>query len=327
MSRRFKVSSLIALASLSQPLLAWNDFGHMVVASVAYRNLDSQTRASVNKLLALNPYYKTKWAAMIPASASSTDRKRFLFMLAATWADAIKGDPDYHDDGAGGGNLPTGPESSRNTGYDDFNRHKYWHFVDQPFSQDGTDISGFAVPAPNAETQIAVFSAIVRSRTASNDLRSYDLVWLLHLVGDVHQPLHCVTRVSSDHPQGDAGGNDETFCDVQAATCTGKLHAFWDDILGTSDDIRSADEFAAELDVPSVSRSDVANAKSWIQEGFTLAKAKVYVDPVVNGDGPFRATAEYTGAARKLARQQIALAGARLAELLREDLKAVQEAP
>ena len=97
--------------------------------------------------------------------------------------------------------------------------------------------------------------------------------------------------------------------------------------MGTSNDIRSADEFAAELDVPSVSRSDVANAKSWIQEGFTLAKAKVYVDPVVNGDGPFRATAEYTGAARKLARQQIALAGARLAELLKEDLKSVSEAP
>jgi S1/P1 Nuclease len=321
-NRRFQaVCSLIAFVLLSQPLLAWDDFGHMVVAGLAYRNLDSKTRTRVNKLLALNPYYKIHWATMIPAGTARSDRKRLIFMLAATWADAIKRDPVYHNDGEQGGNRPAGPEAARNTGYDDFNRHKYWHFIDLPFSQDGTNVSELAAPAPNAGTQIAAFRTILRSRSASNKLKSYDLVWLLHVVGDVHQPLHCATRVSAAHPEGDAGGNDEIFCDATAAACTGRLHAFWDDILGTSDDVGSADKYAAGLDMPAASPSDVADAKTWIQASFALAQTNVYVKPVMNGDGPFRATAEYTDAARKLARQQVALAGARLSELLKEDLK------
>jgi len=40
------------------------------------------------------------------------------------------------------------------------------------------------------------------------------LVWL-HLVGDVHQPLHASTRVSSTALQGDNGGNDEKVADAQ----------------------------------------------------------------------------------------------------------------
>ena len=87
-------AAMVALASLTQPLLAWNSFGHMAVAGAAYRNLDSETQKKVNKLLALNPYYKTKWASEIPANTASGDRARLIFMLAATWPDAIKTDPD-----------------------------------------------------------------------------------------------------------------------------------------------------------------------------------------------------------------------------------------
>jgi len=39
-------------------------------------------------------------------------------------------------------------------------------------------------------------------------LKSYDLTWLIHLVGDVHQPLHCVARITKGDPEGDKGGND-----------------------------------------------------------------------------------------------------------------------
>ena len=84
-------------------------------------------------------------------------------MLAATWPDAIKQNAQYHNDGAQNGDRPTGPEARRNTGYDDFNRHKYWHFVDQPFTQDGTPLSGAPVPDPNAQTQITAFRAVLAS--------------------------------------------------------------------------------------------------------------------------------------------------------------------
>src|ERR1700723_20072 len=106
------------------------------------------------------------------------------------------------------------PRTGRNTGYDDFNRHKYWHFVDTPFSQDNSDTSSVTVPTPDAETQIAVFRGVLRSG-AANALKSYDLVWLLHLIGDVHQP--CPARqgyppMQRDACSGSCGACGRAFC-------------------------------------------------------------------------------------------------------------------
>ena len=316
-------SLLTALALLAQPVTAWDGFGHMAVASVAYRSLDQPTRDRVNALLALNPYFndKTKWPALIPAGTSAADRSRFIFMLAATWPDAIKQDPKYHNDGSNNGDTPDGPEASRNTGYDDFNRHKYFHFVDLPFSQDGTGTTLFKTAVPNAQTRIADFRSVLNS-SAPDDRKSYDLVWLLHIVGDVHQPLHCATRLSKGHPQGDTGGNAVPFCTVSATQCNSELHAFWDNILGTAKAVTAADKFAAGLPPPSVTAADIADAKKWIDESFALAPSSVYVKPPLDtGTPPFRATAAYTTNATAIAKKRVALAGARLAKMLQTELK------
>ena len=34
------------------------------------------------------------------------------------------------------------------------------------------------------------------------------LTWLMHLVGDIHQPLHCTAVFREQFPNGDKGGND-----------------------------------------------------------------------------------------------------------------------
>src|SRR5262249_32517443 len=144
-----------------------------------------------------------------------------------TWADRIKKNSHYHMDGPHNGDRPPDdPSADQNTGYDDFARHKYWHFVDLPFTNDGTTLP--IVPTPNAQTRIAKFREVLAS-TSHDELKSYDLSWLLHLVGDVHQPLHCTTRVSATKPEGDDGGNG-----VKVTPST-KLHFFWDDVLGGGD--------------------------------------------------------------------------------------------
>src|SRR5580698_3768900 len=208
MNRALQFTSAVFMtAILAQPIMAWDSFGHMTVASVAYRKLDAHTRSRVDTLLMVNPYFSdpTKWSALIPDGTTAAVRSRYIFMLAATWPDEIKSDDDYHDDGSHNGDAPDGPDAGRNTGFDDFNRHKYWHFVDTPFSQDGTDVSSIAIPLPDAKTQIGAFRRILNS-AAADGLKSYDLAWLLHLVGDVHQPLHATTRISMALPQGDIGG-------------------------------------------------------------------------------------------------------------------------
>ncbi|KAF5881711.1 S1/P1 nuclease [Rhizobium sp. PEPV16] len=60
----------------------------------------------------------------------------------------------------------------------------------------------------NLETQIVAFTtALPASSGLPDSVRSNDLVWLLHLVGDAHQPLHASARFSKALKKGDQGGN------------------------------------------------------------------------------------------------------------------------
>src|ERR1700693_4464846 len=296
------------------PAYGWDSEGHMTVAYVAYQRLEPATRQRVNSLLKLNPYY-AKWRAAIPSGTAAADADVMIFMLAATWPDEIKSDADYQDDGPRGGDRPDGPSSSQNIGYSDHLRHKYWHFVDTPFSQDGTALP--SLPTPNAETQIAAFRAVLAS-DQPDALKSYDLVWLLHLVGDVHQPLHCTTRVSHSEPNGDAGGNLVMLC---SAPCKDELHAFWDDLIGTETTPSAAIVAGGKLPAPDPTLASNKDVVVWVHESFSEAQEQGYVKPIGPGTGPFTLTPTYRAAATALAGQRIALAGARLANVLNSELK------
>jgi hypothetical protein len=127
------------------------------------------------------------------------------------------------------GDLSTGERAGQNIGYADNLMHLYWHYEDTGFSTDGSPIKP-ADPV-NAVTQIELFKAALPSSSGvSDDVRSYDLVWLIHLVGDAHQPLHATTRYSKDLPDGDRGGNAE-----MVKPATGEelpLHVYWDRMFG-----------------------------------------------------------------------------------------------
>jgi hypothetical protein len=317
------VVSLLLLVSGAAPLYAWDSFGHMEVAYLAYQKLTPAVRARAYDLLRLNPDFAS-WEATIPAGTSNADKQMMIFMMASIWADQIKSVPPYKDrfteDNPSSPNVPPdSPTAGQNIGYADLYRHRYWHFIDEPFSDDGTALPG--VPKPNAETQIAAFRAALAS--ASPDaLKSYDLVWLLHLVGDIHQPLHCVTRISHGQPNGDQGGNA-----VKCANCDsdyGNLHGFWDDVVGTTSnnpDYQSVIAAAKQLPQPNPIAASALDVAGWIAEGVELAKTVVYGNPIGAGGGPFTLTPEYRAAAASAARQRVALAGARLANVLSRDLK------
>jgi hypothetical protein len=317
--RRILVFVSVLILLLSLPLFAWNGVGHMAVAYVAYQRLNPATKIRIAALLKLNPDY-SNWVKQIPQGTSPQDQEMMIFMFAATWADQIKGEAEYSLDGAPGsnGNIPDGASSSQNIGYRDKLQHRYWHFLDTPLSNDGTKLP--SVPTPNAETQIVAFRKVLASSSAEDDLKSYDLVWLLHLVGDVHQPLHCVTRVSSNEPDGDKGGNTEkvTCSDCNGATV---LHALWDNVLAPGFDPAVA--LAAAKTLPQADSQSASNTETaaWIRESMDDARQYVYASPIGPGDGPFTITAGYYSAAKKLGAERIALAGARLASVLNSELK------
>src|SRR5262245_54476286 len=102
----------------------------MVSAFIAYQHLTDPTRTRANALIMRNPFFDD-WLKLIPAGTSDKDRDRMLFMIAATFADQIKGNKCYVPDGAIGldgridGNRPDGRPSSLNVGYADHLQHKY----------------------------------------------------------------------------------------------------------------------------------------------------------------------------------------------------------
>jgi len=292
---------------------AWNARGHMMVGAVAYKKLTQQAKDRVDALLTLNPD-RDNWLELIPEGVSDAKQKMMIFMLATTWADRIKTNHDYHTDGTHHGNRPPNdPSAGQNIGYDDLARHKYWHFIDLPFTQDNTPLP--AVPVPNAQTQITLFRAVLASNE-SDALKSYDLSWLLHLVGDVHQPLHCTTRVGATQLEGDDGGNG-----VKLSTFAANLHSFWDEAAGGGSSPSTALNAISSLpNVPDSAANDL-DLSHWIDESFQAAQLQVYKAPIGTGAGPFTLTQADKTAARALAEERIALAGARLAKILNEELR------
>ena len=69
-----------------------------------------------------------------------------------------------------------------------------------------------------------------RHRPRARD-RAVGVAWLLHLAGDIHQPLHCSARVTDKEPRGDAGGNTFKLGPLPNSDDRDNLHRYWDGAL------------------------------------------------------------------------------------------------
>lgn len=315
MRRVTMISAFVACLSTSiSPALAWWDEGHMQIAYAAHKHLDTPVKDKVDALLKLNPDYG-KWTAGTPDEKTA---KLYAFIHAATWADDIKNkDYDYKRDDV---NSVT---AGQNIGYADHNQHAYWHFKDINFTPDG-------VPLPPEDpvdivTQLKLFIATLPpSSGATDDVRSYDLVWILHLVGDAHQPLHAVGRFTKQLPAGDTGGNAESVIPATGETIA--LHAYWDRMFGSYASpfgaVFDADDKdgITGFDVNKISAA-ISDPQIWIEESAELARQYAYAAPVSPGKNSVMLTREYETNARNISRAQAALAAARLARLLNDALK------
>ena len=328
---------VLALAS-PQPIRAWGNTGHEAIAYIAWQQLTPDVRTRVMHLLAMVPTLhnpdNTKsipgyadWVNDLPAGLSQDQRDLYLFMRAATWPDTIK-----HEWLKDSDTPPAGMTTDVHIGYTDTASHGYWHFVDAGFASDNSQVP--ATPVPNAATQIVA----LRGYIASNEddlLKSYDLIWLEHLVGDIHQPLHGTVRFYMG--EGDEGGNTvkiklptamkKQFEGTLSKTAPSELHAFWDDLPGEGQPAPAlpfAVTFAKSLSAAQNGVSDTCPA-DWATESLALAKKDAYHTPIGKGPKPpggssYTITQAYYNTAILDAKDRIALAGARLAKLLNENL-------
>lgn len=302
------------LVTVALPAWPWSRGGHMTVAYIAYQKLTPAAKAKVDALLTKNPAYD-KWVMDIPDTpANHVLRTLTAFLRASLWPDDIKGEAGYRDAGAvinGQMNInrpPNTPEAGQNIGYADKLRHRYWHFHDTPFSSDHTPTQ--SPETPSALTQIPKMRDAL-AMSADEDLQSYDLVWLIHLVGDVHQPLHSAQRFTAMQPEGDAGGNAVKLC-ATSPSCSRNLHSLWDGLFGTDLDPDAAIAFGQDLLLGTPTppaKASISDPAIWIQQSFQLAKTRAYAAPIKKDGSPSPTNAAYRKKAREAGEKQLVLGG------------------
>jgi hypothetical protein len=291
----------IALLTYASPrtALAWNRAGHMVSGAIAYQELRATNPAALQRvlrLLAAHPEYQARWLPLIQRHGMA-DHDIMLFMYAARWADDVRGHAGY--------DRPT------------------WHYTNFPVVPPGdtttppTEVAGDII----VESQHQL--SVLRDPEAPEIRKAEALVWLFHLVGDVHQPLHATNLHSVRWPTGDRGGN-LFFIRATPASQPINLHSFWDGLIIGSDDVRATMNRAIALRAAHpaagvASQLAQREPRAWADESVALSRRWAYLDGALAG-GPSRETAgvlpaAYASDAQRIAEERVTLAGYRLAAL------------
>lgn len=313
------VASWIGLLILPEAASAWNKPGHETVAAIAYLSLSPEARDRIDALLRHHPDFS------LLSNGLSEDDSQFglkVAMRAAKWPDDIRTDSRFFDD-----TNPNATATPLLPGFPDMMRHRPWHFIAQGFSIDGTPTQ--TGTGPGALTQIIALQSSLSNPAISDSTKAYNLSWLLHLVGDIHQPLHCISRFSSRHTDGDGGGN--------AFRLTGddsNLHTFWDDVLTPEQSFSRLIDLAQTLmgevkrDVAEVAiaADPEVSVRHWVDESVALTKYVVYTVGTEESN-PIRVPRSYRRLAKSIARHRAAIAGYRLGELLNQRLAAPNPTP
>lgn len=289
--RRALLLLLAACLLLPGSAIAWNAAGHRLVAAIAWQQLSPAGREFATAALRRHPDYP-KWRDKARNGGDAA-----VFAEAATWADDIRNDPRLYDEKR---DAPT----PAIPGLADQARHKDWHYVD-------LDAAGQPV-AGRLDRQLGELERLLRS-TAEPAQIAWALPWLIHLVGDLHQPLH-VGR------HGDEGGNaveiENPFNPRLPFT---SLHAYWDDLPGPpwlrgKRLSERAEDLLARHPAP-----PPGTLRDWRDESHRLL-AHAY--PPTAGSLLATVDEDFRRQSRELAEQRLVAAGHRLGRLLEAIAKA-----
>ena len=285
------------LALLLMPLLgipnalAWNAAGHRLVALIAWEQLSPASREFVAGELARHPDH-ARWVARAGGRGDAA-----IFVEASTWPDDIRNDPRFFDE-------TRDPPTGQLPGYPDMARHKHWHYVD-------LDRHGQAVEG-EIDTEIRRLARLSRS-TSKNGQISYDLPWLLHLVADLHQPLHVGYHE-------DDGGNTVTVENpFNPRVPFPNLHQYWDDLPGPPWLRGTRLEKKAQRLLSEYPPPQPGNVATWRAESHALL-TRAY--PTESGSLLPIVSDSFHREASKIAERRIVDAGYRLGWLLETEITA-----
>ena len=280
------VSGLAAALLLGAPgCYAWAPQGHRTIGAIADRLLTPAAHAAVLQLLADD---RDKFGNL---------SGRTTLEAVSVWADEIRGTPA---------------------------ERPAWHYDDIPVCG-AADKARYCPDGQCNTAQIERLSAVLADGAAPPRERNEALKWLVHLVGDIHQPLHAADNA-------DAGGNRvEVVLEGVRTRGHENLHRAWDNDLvqlalhAHGRQRPPGDSAALAAEAARLEREvGSGDAEGWARESNNLARNVAYRFPgfacnrvprgVVRLDAPYLADAEL------VVRERVLLAGARLATLLNSKL-------
>jgi S1/P1 Nuclease len=275
----------------AKPAAAWSRDGHMAVARIAWKQLSDAEIIQIAKILKAHPHYKTFLTAECPQGVPETE---WAFLRASHWSDWVRG-PSSAD-------LSQEERAKIKQTYN----KPVWHYIDLPYIHP-SDVAKFDAVAIRKDMLYPelddkgeprhVLAALKRSMAvlsaadSSDEDKAIYLCWLLHLVGDLHQPLHATGLMAAketippgfDPPGGDQGGNLMLVRAKADSTKTTNLHAYWDGLLFTREPAFAQVEgvVGKMMSDPKFQRDQLPELKdtqflAWAEESLELAKAVVY---------------------------------------------------
>lgn len=310
-----------SLLATAVPARGWGPTGHIVVARIAEDRVKPETLQAMEDLLSIDR----------DAELRDQPHAHISDGYVANWADMHR-------------------ERDRTTGD--------WHFIDVNYDEDPAhpDLAKYCADDDCVLAQIRRDMQILKSSTHhGGDLSRVDaLKYLVHFVGDVHQPLHCISRTNGDG-KPDRGGNALWVSyPGHRDTTMFSLHPVWDHMLledkmraalalprGTrsisEDQAREyADRLNERIAAGDAQAWSAQPAEEWVAESFRAAKEVAYrgirVPPATVDDSrAHRAThaqklaakagdldSQYVEAGQKVVDERLMRAGVRLAHILDE---------
>jgi hypothetical protein len=297
MRAKIAVLSLSMILAASQQAHAWGDDGHKTVALIAQQ--------------CLTPAVKKSVAAMLAADTDNLTQHDIA--SEATWADK------YRDE---------------NNRKDHYAQTQNWHFTDIEISNPDLTAACFGrnpLPAGTLASngpaeacsvdKIEQFEAELAAPNTDAEERLFALKFILHFVGDLHQPLH-----SSDNH--DRGGNDvKVTVDGFPHKSKDELHGFWDtqfvDGIATPP-AALAKQLLAQITPADASSWAAGTPEDWAMEAFNLARTDSYGNPPMSKEEVQHLDQDYVDTAEVDVRLQLSRAGIRLAYVLNKSLGSEQ---
>lgn len=273
----------------------------MVTGAIAYRELKLNDPAALARVIALlheHPQYTTKWLPQLQ-EVEEADRDLFLLMLAARWADDVRGHPTFH--------------------------HDVWHYINYPYRPPSLETA-----KPEGENAVDALEQNRATVKTNPDpvAKAVALCWVMHLTGDLHQPLHTTQIFDATFPEGDKGGT-QSYIRAEAGGSPISLHSLWDGLVLGSDRFQPVRTTAIELvNRPDLQRGQFTAAlketspEKWARlESFPLCVQAVYAEGKLAESstkaGAQPVSPEYLAQAKQTAERQLTLSAYRLADSLR----------